>query len=34
MQTLRDWFFPLSLFTAWTITAAYTLSLMSGGLVA
>jgi hypothetical protein len=30
MQTLRDWLFPISLFSAWTLTAAYTLSLVAG----
>ena len=31
MRDLRDWFFPLSLFAAWTITAAYTIALIGGG---
>ena len=30
MQTLRDWLFPISLFSAWTLTAAYTISLVAG----
>ena len=34
MQTLRDWFFPVSLFAAWTVTTAYTLALVSGAWVA
>jgi hypothetical protein len=34
MQTLRDWYFPVSLFAAWTITAAYTLALISGAWIA
>jgi hypothetical protein len=34
MQDLRDWFFPVSLFTAWTITTAYTLSLVAGAWIA
>lgn len=34
MQDLRDWFFPVSLFAAWTITTAYTLALVSGALIA
>jgi hypothetical protein len=34
MQTLRDWYFPLSLFAAWVITTAYTISLVSGAWIA
>ena len=33
MQDIKDWFFPVSLFTAWTITTAYTLSLVAGAWV-
>ena len=34
MQTIRDWLFPVSLFAAWTLTAAYTLALISTGVIA
>ena len=34
MQTLRDWYFPVSLFFAWTITTAYTISLVAGAWIA
>jgi hypothetical protein len=34
MQSLRDWFFPVSLFAAWTITTAYTLSLVASPWIA
>lgn len=33
MQDIKDWLFPVSLFAAWTITTAYTLSLVAGGWV-
>jgi hypothetical protein len=32
--TLRDWYFPVSLLFAWTVTAAYTISLVAGSWVA
>jgi hypothetical protein len=34
MTTIRDWLFPVSLFAAWTITTAYTLSIISTGIIA
>lgn len=34
MTTLRDWLFPLSLFVAWTITTAYTITIISTGVIA
>ena len=34
MRNLRDWLFPVSLFAAWTVTAAYTLSILSTGVIA
>ena len=34
MRDIRDWLFPMSLFTAWTLTAAYTISLVSGPWIA
>jgi hypothetical protein len=34
MTTIRDWLFPVSLFAAWTITTAYTLSIISAGIIA
>jgi hypothetical protein len=33
MQNLRDWLFPISLFSAWSVTVAYTLALISGSWV-
>jgi hypothetical protein len=33
MQNLRDWLFPISLFSAWGATVAYTLTLISGSWV-
>jgi hypothetical protein len=34
MQNLPQWLFPTSLFAAWTLTTAYTISLIAGGWVA
>ena len=34
MTTFRDWLFPVSLFAAWMITTAYTLSIISAGIIA
>jgi hypothetical protein len=34
MQSIRDWLFPLSLFAAWTVTTAYTITLVAGTWVA
>lgn len=34
MRNLRDWLFPVSLFAAWTVTTAYTLSILSTGVIA
>ena len=34
METFRDWLFPLSLLAAWAITTAYTLSIISTGVIA
>jgi len=34
MKTLRDWYFPVSLLFAWTVAAAYTISLVAGSWVA
>jgi hypothetical protein len=33
MRNLRDWLFPVSLFAAWTVTTAYTLSIISTGVI-
>jgi hypothetical protein len=33
MQNLRDGLFPISLFSAWSATVAYTLVLISGSWV-
>jgi hypothetical protein len=34
MKTIRDWLFPMSLLFAWTVTTAYTISLVAGSWVA
>jgi len=34
MQRMKDWFFPVSLLAAWTVTTAYTITLISGAWVA
>ena len=34
LKDIRDWLFPMSLFTAWTVTTAYTLMLVAGSWAA
>jgi len=34
MRNFRDWLFPMSLLTAWTVTTAYTISLVAGAWIA